>query len=455
MTQRKPRKPVLKRLRRRAVDVDFQGGCLTSDAGLLLLRQVDAKLGLLDAINDAIPDPRDPRYIVHPQRQMLASRILAIAAGYEDENDHQQLRFDPALQVAAEKDPQLDDPLASPSTLCRLENRVYRKTMARLHEVLVEQFLDSYDTPPEQITLDFDATDDPTYGQQEGRFFHGYYRSYCYLPLYVFCGSHPLVAYLRSSNIDAAKHARAIVKLLVTRIRGRWPNVTITIRADSGFCRWKLMRSCDRLGVKYIFGLAKNSRLHGLAAELKKQAEKEYEATGQKQRDFTWIRYAAGSWDRERHVVAKAEHGSRGENPRFVVTNLFDEMVPVGCEASPAVDPGRFYDEQYCVRGEMENRIKEQQLCLFADRTSCRDMLANQFRLLLSTFAYVLVDGLRRLALRGTDWSRARCDTIRLRLIKIAARVRITARRVVYHLASNCPSESIFRQAMERLCDSS
>lgn len=455
MTQRKPLKPSLKRLRRRSVEVDFQGGRLTSDAGLLLLRQVDAKLGLLDAVNEVIPDPRDPRYVVHLQRQMLASRIMAIAAGYEDGNDHQQLRSDPALQVAAEKEPHLDAPLASPSTLCRLENRVNRKSMIALHEVLVDQFLDSYASPPEQITLDFDATDDPTHGQQEGRFFHGYYRSYCYLPLYVFCNSHPLVAYLRSSNIDAAKHARAIVKLLVTKIRSRWPNVRITIRGDSGFCRWKLMRSCDCLGVKYIFGLAKNSRLQALVSDLKQQAEKDYEATGQKQRQFTWIRYAAASWDRERHVIAKAEHSSQGENPRFVVTNLFDERVPRGCEASPAIHPGRFYDEQYCVRGEMENRIKEQQLCLFADRTSCSDMLANQFRLLLSTFAYVLVDGLRRLALAGTDWARARCDTIRLRLLKLAARVQITARRVVYHLSSNCASESMFRLVLENLCDSS
>lgn len=455
MTQRKRRKPILKRLRRRAVEFDFDGGRLTSDAGLLLLRQADARLGLVDAVNEAIPDPRDPRYVVHEQREMLAQRIFALAAGYEDENDHQNLRFDPALQLAADKEPEEDRPLASPPTLCRLENRVFRKTCVRLHEVLVDQFLDSYDQPPEQITLDFDATDDPTHGEQEGRFFHGYYRSYCYLPLYVFCGSHPLVAYLRPSNIDAAKHSRAVIKLLVQKIRSRWPDVKITIRGDSGFCRWKLMRSCDRLGVNYIFGLAKNTRLRALAEDLRKRAKVEYESTGEKQRQFTWLRYAAGSWDRERHVIAKAEHTAKGENPRFVVTNLFDALVPSGVEASPAVDPGRIYDQEYCIRGEMENRIKEQQLCLFADRTSCSRLLANQLRLLLSTFAYVLLDGVRRLGLAGTEWATARVDTIRLKLIKIAARVRVTARRVVYHLASSCPIEGLFRQVLSRLCDSS
>lgn len=455
MTECKRRSPVLKRLGRRAVEVDFNGGTITSDAGLLLLRQVDTRLGLLDAVNGVIPDPRDPRYISHQQREMLAARLFAIAAGYEDGNDHQHLRHDPALQVASEKQPEEEASLASPPTLCRLENRVDRKAMVAMHAILVDQFLDSYATPPEEITLDFDATDDPLHGNQQGRFFHGYYGNYCFLPLYVFCGSHPLVAYLRRSNIDGAKHSRAIIRLLARKIRQRWPDVKIILRGDSGFCRWKLMRSCDRLGVKYILGLAKNSTLRNLASELKEQAEADYESTRKKQRQFTWLRYAAGTWDRKRHVIAKAEHTEKGENPRFVVTNLFDEGVPESTVASPAVDPGRFYDERYCARGEMENRIKEQQLCLFADRTSCKDFQANQFRLLLSTFSYVLVDGLRRLALSGTEWATARCDTIRLRLIKIAARVVVSARRVVYHLSSNCPYQSMFRHAMERLCNSS
>ena len=315
MTQCKRRGSSAKLLRRRAVEFDFEGGRLTSDAGLLLLRQVDSKLGLIDAVNDAIPDPRSQERITHQQREMIAQRIFAIAAGYEDENDHQQLRTDPALQVAAEREPDEEDPLASPSTLCRLENRVYRKSLVRLHEVLVEQFLDSYEQPPSEITLDFDATDDPTHGNQEGRFFHGYYRSYCFLPLYVFCGTQPLVAYLRPSNIDAAKHSRAIIKLLVTMIRKRWPDVKIIIRGDSGFCRWRLMRSCERLGVKYILGLAKNSRLRAAAGSLIEQAKAEFESTGQKQRKFMWLHYAAGTWSRKRLVIAKAEHSIRGENP--------------------------------------------------------------------------------------------------------------------------------------------
>ena len=452
MTQCKRRGSSAKRLRRRAVEFDFEGGRLTSDAGLLLLRQVDSKLGLIDAVNDAIPDPRSQERITHQQREMIAQRIFAIAAGYEDENDHQQLRTDPALQVAAEREPDEEDPLASPSTLCRLENRVYRKSLVRLHEVLVEQFLDSYEQPPSEITLDFDATDDPTHGNQEGRFFHGYYRSYCFLPLYVFCGTHPLVAYLRPSNIDAAKHSRAIIKLLVTMIRKRWPDVKIIIRGDSGFCRWRLMRSCERLGVKYILGLAKNSRLRAAAGSLIEQAKAEFESTGQKQRKFMWLHYAAGTWNRKRLVIAKAEHSIRGENPRYVVTNLFDN---IDAETCPLESPQHVYDQIYCARGEMENRIKEQQLCLFSDRTSCSSFLANQLRLLMSTFAYVLVDGIRRLALAGTEWSNIRADTIRLRLIKIAARVRLTARRVVFHLASGCPFQSMFNRAMERLCNTS
>ena len=260
------------------------------------------------------------------------------------------------------------------------------------------------------------------------------------------------MAYLRPSNIDAAKHSRAIIKLLVTKIRKRWPEVKIVIRGDSGFCRWRLMRSCERLGVKYILGLAKNSRLREAAGSLIEQAKVDFESTAQKQRQFMWLHYAAGTWDRKRLVIAKAEHSSRGENPRYVVTNLFE--VPEA-ETCPLESPGRIYDEIYCARGEMENRIKEQQLCLFSDRTSCSALLANQLRLLLSTFAYVLIDGLRRMALAGTEWANARADTIRLRLIKIAARVRVTARRVVFHLASGCPFHSMFNRVMERLWNTS
>jgi hypothetical protein len=272
------------RLGRRSVVADFEGGRLTSDAGALLLQQVDQRLGLIEAINDCIPDPRDPRYVIHQQRAMLGQRIIAIAQGYEDVNDHQTLRQDPALQVAAQCAPDSENPMASPSTLCRLENRVTRKTMVELHRVIVDQFLASYDEPPEEITLDLDATDDPTHGNQEGRFFHGYYRHYCFLPLYVFCGEQILCAYLRPSKIDGAKHSRAIVKLLVDRIRQEWPDVKIVIRGDSGFCRWKLMRWCDNHQVGYIFGMGRNKVLARHIQPLINEAEVCFLWTGEKQR---------------------------------------------------------------------------------------------------------------------------------------------------------------------------
>lgn len=422
----------LGRLGRRKLVADFNGGRLTSDAGALLLQQVDQRLGLLDAVNDCIPDPRDLRYVVHQQRAMLGQRVIAIAQGYEDVNDHDTLRRDPALQIAAQCSPESDDPMASPSTLCRLENRITRKTIVDLHQVMVDQFLDSYEKPPEEITLDLDATDDPTHGNQEGRFFHGYYRHYCFLPLYVFCGEQILCAYLRPSKIDAAKHSRAIVKLLVERIRQRWPGVTIVIRGDSGFCRWKLMRWCDNHDVKYIFGIGRNSVLARRNQCLMNEAEVRFLWTGEKQRLFGETEYAAKSWDRPRRVIMKAERMIQGENSRFVVTNL---------EGTPS----SLYDNIYVQRGDMENRIKEQQLMLFADRTSCHDFLANQFRLLLSSFAYMLIEGFRRLALAGTEFSKAQSDTIRTKLLKVAARVRVSVRRVVIHMASSFPHQDLFR----------
>jgi len=422
------------------VEADFEGGRLTSDGGLLLLREVDRRLGLLDAVDQAIPDPRDPRYIIHQQRELLAQRIFAIAAGYEDENDHDELRHDPALQVAADREPDEDTPLGSPSTLCRLENRINRKTMYRLHKVLVDVFLDSHEEPPEEIVLDLDATDDPLHGEQEGRFFHGYYRNYCYLPLYVFCGSHLLVALLRSSNIDAAKNSLAVIRLLVAYIRKRWPETRIVLRGDSGFCRWRLMRWCDRNRVDYIIGLARNRRLQGASEALMQEAEVEFEQTGKSSRRFAWLDYGARSWDRRRRVIAKAERLPKGRNPRFVVTTLDG-------------DPQTLYEQVYCQRGDMENRIKEQQLMLFADRTSCHAMMANQFRLLLSGFAYTLLNSLRRTTLAGTQLVNAQCDTLRLKLIKIAARVRVTARRVIFHLTSSCPYEPLFRHVLSLLCD--
>lgn len=292
-------------LDRRRVVADFNGGRLTSDAGILLLREVDRRLGLIDSINECLPDPREPLLIVHQQRSMLAQRILSIALGYEDLNDQQMLRDDPALQLAVSCKPEEASSLASPPTLCRLENRVNRQALVRMSKVLVDTFLASHQKPPKEITLDFDATDDPVHGNQEGRFFQGYYNHYCFLPLYVFCGEHLLCAYLRPANIDAAKHSRAITKLLVDYIRQRWPDVKITIRGDSGFCRWRLMRWCEKHGVSYILGLARNQVLQRRIEPFMQKAETAFAATGEKQRLFGETKYAAETWNHERRVIMK------------------------------------------------------------------------------------------------------------------------------------------------------
>ena len=429
---------------RRQIVADFHGGDLTSDGGLPLLREVDRKIGLIDAVNDAIHDPRFQPLVVHDQRTLLAQRIFAIAAGYEDLNDHQSLRNDTLL--AALTDRQLkcgqkeEDPLSSPPTLCRLENRITRGDLVRMSKVLVEQFIASHATPPEELVLDFDATDDAVHGNQEGRFFHGYYDHYCFLPLYVTCGQQLLVAYLRPANIDGAKHSRAVLKLLVTRFRQVWPNVKIIFRADSGFCRWRMMRWCDRNGVDYILGLAKNDVLKRLARRSMTTARWQYRCTGFKQRLFEEFSYAAATWDRPRRVIAKAEHGEQGQNPRFVVTSLSGEAQGL-------------YDKLYCQRGDAENRIKEQQLGLFADRTSCHAFLANQFRVLLSATAYVLVETLRRVGLAGTELACAQVGTIRLRLLKIGGRIVRTVRRIVIHLASGFPLQQTFATILRRLRD--
>jgi hypothetical protein len=340
------------------IQADFNGGRLTSDAGTLLLREVDRHLGLIDQLNDSIPDPRNQALIVHQQRTLLAQRIFGIALGYEDLNDQQTLREDPLFQTITERGLSDKQPLASPPTLCRLENRITRESLVRIARVFVEQFIASYGrTIPEELILDFDATDDRIHGHQVGRFFHGYYDHYCFLPLYVFCGGQLLVSYLRTSKIDAAKHSRAILKLLVTRFRQVWPQVRIIFRGDSGFCRWRLMRWCDRHNVGYIIGLAQNPVLLRDAERWTTRAQERFEQTGGKQRLFGTFRYAAATWDRPRRVIVKAEHLCQGRNTRFVVTNLWGPAQAL-------------YDELYCQRGDMENRIKEQQLGLFADSTS-------------------------------------------------------------------------------------
>ncbi|MCG8026299.1 MAG: IS1380 family transposase, partial [Candidatus Thiodiazotropha endolucinida] len=325
-------------VKKRKLQCEFSGGDITSDGGILLLRQADRLTGLMRAANAAIADPRDPNRVLHDQLSLLRQRVFALACGYEDLNDHQDLRNDPAIQTAVER----DERLASASTLCRLEQRMGRTAAVALHEVLIDRFIASYKQPPKELILDFDATDDPVHGTQEGRFFHGYYDHYCFLPLYVFCGDQLLVSYLRPSKIDGAKHAWAILALLVKRLRQTWPKVRIIFRGDSGFCRWRMLAWCERHDVGYIVGIAKNSRLEAKVAQDMQDAAACYQETRHKVRWFKTLYYSARSWDRPRCIIAKIEHLDKGPNPRFVVTNL----------------PGlakRLYEKVYCGRGEMEN----------------------------------------------------------------------------------------------------
>jgi hypothetical protein len=433
-------------LGRQKVVADFNGGNITSDGGAMLLREVDRHLGLIDKLDAALPDPRDPCRTTHQQRHMLAQRIFAIALGHEDLNDHQHLRDDPLMQAATGRGVDAENPLAGPSTLCRLENRTIlsRKVCFDLSVAMFEVFIGSHSQPPQELVLDFDATDATIHGNQVGRFFHGYYDNHCFLPLYVFCGDQLLCAYLRPSNIDASKHSRAILKLMTRRLRQAWPNVRITIRADSGFCRWRLMRWCERNGVNYLLGLAKNKSLERLSERTLLRGRLAFEESGIKQRLFDEFTYAAGSWDRPRRVILRHEHDSHGPNPRYVVTNLRQRD-------SDAYAAQPLYEQGYCARGECENRIKEQQLDLFAGRTSCHEFLPNQFRVLLSAAAYVLVDHLRRLGLAGTELKEAQAGTIRTKLLKVGARVVTSVRRVLLNLSSGYPLQELFIEVAARL----
>ena len=419
--------------KRRKIKASFDGGSVTSDSGSLLLRQADRLLGLTARAADLLEDPRRKASCEHSQLDLIRQRVYGIALGYEDLNDHETLRHDLALQTAVDRDQRL----SSPSTLCRFENRMDREAAWNMNELLVETFITSFESEPEELILDFDATDDRVHGQQEGRFFHGYYDHYCFLPLYVFCGEQLLVSYLRPSNIDGAKHTLPILKLLVQRLRQVWPEVRIILRGDSGFCRYKTLRWCDHHKVSYIVGLAKNARINAMAQPWRDQAEEEFEKSGAKQRLFGQVRYAAETWDQERDVIVKAEHSRQGPNPRYVVTNL-------------SGDPEELY-RIYCQRGDMENRIKEQQLHLFSDRTSCHDWWANQFRLLLSSMAYVLLQTIRKRGLKGSELAHAQCQTIRLKLLKIGAVITRNTRSIHVHLSSACPYQDLFWLVANRL----
>jgi Transposase DDE domain group 1 len=421
-------------VKRRRVEARFDGGDITSDGGVLLLQSVDRRVGLTQAIAKVLPDGRRQASCRHDVLSLLRQRVYGLALGYEDLNDHDALNGDIALQTAVGR----DERLASSPTLCRFENQTDRSAAVQMHEVMVEQFIRSHKRAPKELILDFDATDDAVHGEQAGRFFHGYYDHYCFLPLYVFCGEQLLVSYLRPSNIDPARHAWAILKLLVKRLRQVWPKVKLVFRGDSGFCRWRMLSWCERHDVGYIVGIAKNKRLEALAAPYMAAAESRFEATGVKQRGFHTIRYGALTWDKQRRVILKAEYNTAGANPRFVVTNLTGR--------SPAL-----YDRVYCARGDMENRIKEQQLELFADRTSCHRWWANQFRLLLSSLAYTLLQTIRRLALKDTELAKAQVGTIRLKLLKIGAVILRNTRRVRLLLSSSYPYQTLFSLVARRL----
>jgi hypothetical protein len=422
------------RFGRRVIEADFSGGDLSSDGGLLLLRQVDRHLGLSRAAAAAIPDPRDPERIWHSLHDLLAQRLYGLCCGYEDLNDHKTLRDDVLMQTAVGR----DEALASAPTFSRLENRATRAQAWALHGVLIDRFIASHSAAPEELVLDIDASDVPLHGQQELSQFHAYYDQHCYLPLYVFCGQAMLACYLRPSKIDGAKHAAAVIKLLVTRLRKTWPNTRFVVRGDSGFCRRRLLQWCERSDVGYVIGLARNARLHAAVELAEASLADAYAASHTKQRLVGEFDYAAKSWPHERRVITRLEYGDQGTNPRFIVTNL------------PG-DPVQLYEHLYCQRGEAENRIKEAQLDLFGTRASCSRFIANQFRLLLAALAYTLMQRLRALALRATELERASAATIRVRLLKIGAAILRNTRRVRVMLASHHPLRDLFATAAVRL----
>lgn len=449
-------------LAKREVRGQFDGGTITSEAGGLLLREVEKRTRIIAQFAACFRDHRDAERIEHTVGELVAQRVYALALGHEDLNDHDQLRQDPLLAILAEKaDPSGENrtrkrdqgkALAGKSTLNRLElssevvsgEERYKKIAMDQEAVdgmLVEVFLQAHGRPLEKIVLDLDATDDPVHGNQEGRFFHGYYGHYCYLPLYIFCGEHLMCARLRHSIIDASAGCLEEVERIVGQIRAVWPDVKITIRGDSGFCREGLMSWCDAHRVDYVLGLAKNERLKAEIAGELEQAAQQYARTGQAARVFKEFTYQTReSWRRARRVIAKAEHLEKGSNPRFVVTSLTSE----------AWEGRRLYEELYCARGEMENRIKEQ-LSLFADRTSTAFLRSNQIRLYFSSVAYVLMEALRRLGLAGTELAQAQCDTLRLKLLKIGAQIRVTVRRIWISLAEGYAYAALFAQVHARL----
>ena len=441
----------------------FDGGRITSDGGGLLLREVDARIGLMSRLGACFLDYRNAESVEHSVRSLVAQRVYGLALGYEDLNDHDVLRSDSLLATLVGKLDVVGDKrireqdrgcaLASSSTLNRLElsepdraaGSRYKRIAAEpegLDRLLVDVFIESYKKRPREIWLDLDATDDPLHGHQEGRFFQGYYRCYCYVPLYIFCGGHLLCARLRDSKRDASAGSIEELSRVVGQIREHWPKTRIVIRGDAGFCRESIMAWCEANKVGYVLGLARNVRLVRAIGGQLHEACVEYGRTGEPARCFRDFEYRTRkSWSRHRRVVGKAEHLPKGANPRFIVTSLPQSRA--GAK--------RLYEKLYCARGDMENRIKEQQLDLFADRTSAATMRANQLRLYFASFAYVLMHGLRRLGLAGTQLANAQCTTIRLKLLKIGARMKITVRKVWLAFSESYPYAKDFEQILVNL----
>ena len=437
----------------REIVARFDGGAISSDGGAFLLRQTGQRLNLLARLAECFLDGRNAEQVEHSILEMLSQRIYGLALGYEDLNDHEQLRKDPVFSILAGRQ-DLEEPLAGKSTLNRMElgagtkDRYKKITFWKdaIDELLVQVFLESHQKAPAQMVLDVDTTDLPLHGKQEARFFHGYYDNYCYLPLYIFCGEHILCARLREANHDASFGSLQEIQRIVAQMRAAWPEVKIILRADSGFCRNELMSWCETHGVDFVLGLARNQKLRRIIGAQMHAATEQWNQTGQPARAFTEFDYQAkktktGGWDRARRVAAKAEHIEGKENPRFVVTSLTSESW-----AAQAL-----YEELYCARGDMENRIKEQ-FSLFADRVSTETMRANQMRLYLSAMAYILVSGLRRLGLQGTALADAQVSTIRTRLLKIGAQIRVTVRKVWVSMSSSYPWQNLYRQVWANLC---
>jgi hypothetical protein len=453
----------------RSVVGQFDGGAISSDGGGLLLREVELRTGILRQFAGCFTDHRDADLIEHSVAELIAQRVYGLALGYEDLLDHDDLRHDPLLATMVGKaDPcgqerartrDKGKPLAGKSTLNRLEltpvgadpDSRYKKIVCRTDRadaLFVDVFLQAHATPPARIVIDLDSTFAPLHGHQLGRFFHGYYDCYCYLPLYVFCGEHLLAAKLRPANIDGAAGALEVVRRIVERIRASWPQVAIVLRGDSGFCRENLMAWCEASGVDYIFGLARNARLCRIIGAELHQARLQFEASGQAARLFCDFEYRTHkSWSRSRRVIGKAEHLEKGSNPRFVVTSL----PPATGDPLRGRDARRLYEDEYCARGEMENRIKEQQLYLFADRLSANTMRANQLRLYEAGAAYLLMHALRRLGLRETELRQAQTPTIRQKLLKIGTQIRVSTRRVWCSFSQACPYLELFRKVYENL----